>query len=152
MIALTFPWEMSDFRKTATFISLNDLTHYVFFAGTAWLLGYVLFRGWWHNRKIIQEMPSGADMRREAMWSALTVVIYGLVGSSTLALSEFGWTHLYWKVSDYGWGWFWGSIVVVIFVHDAYFYWTHRLIHHPRLFRFFHGVHHESHKPSPWAA
>lgn len=37
-------------------------------------------------------------------------------------------------------------------MHDAYFYWTHRLIHHPRLFRFFHGVHHESHNPSPWAA
>ena len=75
MVALSFPKEIPSFGKTATFISLNDLTHYVVFAGIAWLLGYVLFRGWWHNRKIIQEMPSGADMRREAMWSALTGVV-----------------------------------------------------------------------------
>lgn len=149
MLALTFPKEFPGFGKTALFIALNDLTHYVLFAGLAWLLGYVLFRGWWHGRKIIQEMPSRADMRREAMWSALTVVIYGLVGSSTLALKKLGWTQIYTQVDDFGWGWFWGSIVVVIFVHDAYFYWTHRLIHHPRLFRFFHGVHHESHNPSP---
>jgi len=152
MIALSFPKEIPSFGKTMTFIALNDLTHYVLFAGLAWLLGYVLFRGWWHNRKIIQEMPTGADMRREATWSALTVVIYGLVGGGTLALKKLGWTQIYTKVDDYGWGWFWGSIIVVIFVHDAYFYWTHRLIHHPKLFRFFHGVHHESHNPSPWAA
>jgi len=152
MIALSFPKEIPNFGKTMTFIALNDLTHYLLFAGIAWLLGYVLFRGWWHNRKIIQEMPTGADMRREATWSALTVVIYGLVGSSTLALKKLGWTQIYTNVDDFGWGWFWGSIIVVIFVHDAYFYWTHRLIHHPRLFRFFHGVHHESHNPSPWAA
>ncbi len=37
-------------------------------------------------------------------------------------------------------------------MHDTYFYWTHRLIHHPKLFRLFHSVHHESHNPSPWAA
>lgn len=95
MIALTFPKEIPSFGKTALFISLNDLTHYVVVAGLAWLLGYLLFRGWWHGRKIIQEMPSSADMRREAMWSALTVVIYGLVGSSTLALKKLGWTQIY---------------------------------------------------------
>ena len=36
-----------------TFIALNDLTHYVVFAGIAWLLGYVLCKSWWHARKII---------------------------------------------------------------------------------------------------
>jgi sterol desaturase/sphingolipid hydroxylase (fatty acid hydroxylase superfamily) len=37
-------------------------------------------------------------------------------------------------------------------MHDTYFYWTHRLMHHPRLFRYFHLVHHQSTNPSPWAA
>jgi sterol desaturase/sphingolipid hydroxylase (fatty acid hydroxylase superfamily) len=44
------------------------------------------------------------------------------------------------------------SIFVTIFVHDTYFYWSHRLMHHRRLFRWFHRVHHESTNPSPWAA
>jgi lathosterol oxidase len=37
-------------------------------------------------------------------------------------------------------------------MHDTYFYFTHRLMHHPRVFRWFHLVHHRSTNPSPWAA
>ena len=40
----------------------------------------------------------------------------------------------------------------MIVVHDTYFYFTHRMMHHPRLFKFFHLVHHKSVNPSPWAA
>jgi sterol desaturase/sphingolipid hydroxylase (fatty acid hydroxylase superfamily) len=36
--------------------------------------------------------------------------------------------------------------------HDAYFYWAHRFMHHPRLFAFFHRAHHKSITPTPWAA
>ena len=63
-----------------------------------------------------------------------------------------GWTLIYTDFADYGW--FYGafSLALTIVLHDAYFYWTHRLMHHPRLFERFHRLHHESHSPSPWAA
>jgi Delta7-sterol 5-desaturase len=37
-------------------------------------------------------------------------------------------------------------------LQDTYFYWTHRLMHHRRLYRLFHRVHHRSTNPTPWAA
>jgi sterol desaturase/sphingolipid hydroxylase (fatty acid hydroxylase superfamily) len=37
-------------------------------------------------------------------------------------------------------------------LHDTYFYWTHRAMHHKKLFRAMHLVHHKSVNPSPWAA
>ena len=37
-------------------------------------------------------------------------------------------------------------------IHDAYFYWTHRIMHHKSLFNIMHLVHHKSTNPSPWAA
>ena len=43
-------------------------------------------------------------------------------------------------------------IVIYMFLHDTYFYWTHRLMHRPKLFRIFHKVHHDSRQPTPWAA
>jgi sterol desaturase/sphingolipid hydroxylase (fatty acid hydroxylase superfamily) len=149
---LPFFQALPGFWKTVAFIATNDLTNYLIFAGMAWLLGHVLCKSWWWSRKIIQTMPTAADMRREASWSLLTVVVYGFVGATTLWLGHFGWLKLYYKINDHSWAWFWGSIVVVIFIHDTYFYWTHRLMHHPKLFRFFHRTHHESHNPSPWAA
>jgi sterol desaturase/sphingolipid hydroxylase (fatty acid hydroxylase superfamily) len=52
------------------------------------------------------------------------------------------------------WGplWFWTSLAITIVVHDAYFYWTHRLMHRPRFFRRTHLRHHRSNNPSPFTA
>jgi sterol desaturase/sphingolipid hydroxylase (fatty acid hydroxylase superfamily) len=133
-------------------ISIETGMRYGFFAGIAWLLAYVFFkRRWWH-RKIVQREPLSADVRREMLYSAITLVIFGAVGAITWGMKNAGWTQMYWRIGKYGWGWFFASIVITIFVHDAWFYWTHRLMHHPRLFRWFHRGHHLSTNPSPWAA
>jgi sterol desaturase/sphingolipid hydroxylase (fatty acid hydroxylase superfamily) len=55
-------------------------------------------------------------------------------------------------VEEYGWGYFFISVAVMLVLHDAYFYWTHRAMHRPRLFKVFHRVHHLSTNPSQWAA
>ncbi len=140
------------FQQMLIGIAIENWVRYAVFAGVAWLLAYVIFKKRWWLRKIIQRDPAAADVRRELGWSLLTAVIYGVVGTGTVALGKFGWTHFYTKIDAYGMAWFWCSIIVTIFVHDAYFYWTHRLMHHRGLFRWFHRVHHLSSNPSPWAA
>jgi sterol desaturase/sphingolipid hydroxylase (fatty acid hydroxylase superfamily) len=54
-------------------------------------------------------------------------------------------------VAAYGWAWTVFSGLLLVWLHDTYFYWTHRLLHHPSLYRF-HAVHHRSRNPSPWAS
>ena len=125
---------------------------YVCFAGLAWLLGYVFFKRRWLHRKIVPYLPQSSEVWREIRYSALTLVIFGAVGAATAHAARAGWTQLYWRIGDYGWTWFVLSIVCAILLHDAYFYWTHRLMHHRRLFGAFHRVHHLSHNPTPWAA
>ncbi len=133
-------------------IAVEQWVRYALFAGIAWLLAYVFFKKRWWRRKIIQRDPAAADVRREMLWSLLTVVIYSLVGTATLLIGRQGGMQFYKKIDAHGWLWFFGSIVIAIIVHDTYFYWTHRLMHHRRLFRWFHRVHHQSTNPSPWAA
>lgn len=133
-------------------IALENWLRYTLFAGVAWLLGYVIFKKLWWRRKIIQRVPLSSDVWREVRWSALTALIYGLVGTVTILLGKpLGW-KVYHKIETMGWGWFAASIVITIVMHDTWFYWTHRLMHHRRLFRLFHKVHHKSTNPSPWAA
>jgi lathosterol oxidase len=133
-------------------IAVENWLRYALVAGIAWLLGYVIFKKRWWQRKIIQKAPTGADVRREMKWSVLTAFIYGLVGVATiLAGKVWGW-QMYRKIESHGWGWFVASIGIAIIVHDTWFYWTHRLMHHRRLFKLFHRVHHESTNPTPWAA
>src|SRR5262249_30357440 len=80
-----------------------------------------------------------------------SMVIFGLVTGLMYLAAITGWSQVYWNIDDYGWAWFAASIVLCIFIHDAYFYWTHRLMHHRWLYRRFHHVHHLSVSPTPWA-
>lgn len=134
--------------KTGTRVGLR----YLLFAGMAWLLAYVMFKKRWWPRKILQKWPEGSDIRRELSYSLSTMVIFGLVGAATLTAARNGWTRFYWSLGEHSGWWFLASLAMAIAMHDTYFYWTHRAMHHPRLFAFIHRVHHLSHNPSPWAS
>ena len=142
----------SGFLKLTSHTAIAVGIRYMLFAGIAWLLGYVFFRKQWQGRKINPQLPKSPEVWREIRYSVLTLFVFGLVGAATIVAAGHGWTRLYYKVDQRGWPWFWLSIACAVLLHDTYFYWTHRLMHHRRLFRFFHRVHHLSHNPSPWAS
>ena len=43
------------------------------------------------------------------------------------------------------------SFILFVIGADTWFYWTHRLMHDSRLYRFTHALHHRSEQPSPLA-
>jgi len=119
-------------------------------------LAFAVFWIWkWdalEHRRIQPRRPSRNAFRREIRYSISTALIFSLVGMGTFYLVRAGVLQMYFRVDDYGWPWFFISIALAMVIHDAYFYWTHRAIHHPWLFKHVHRVHHLSTSPSPWAA
>ena len=63
-----------------------------------------------------------------------------------------GYTKLYTNVDQYGWPYLVCSVLIIIFLHDALFYFLHRFMHHPKIYNYVHKVHHQSTDPSPFAA
>ena len=125
---------------------------YVLVAGFAWLALHVVLAKWLARRRISDQRPTARQMGLEILYSLRSLAVYGLVGGFMVFAVVSNWTPMYFRIERYGWTWFVASIVLTIFIHDAYFYWTHRLMHHPRLFRWVHRTHHRSTNPSPWAA
>lgn len=134
------------------FVPLIIFGRYVLFCLVPFLFYYVWKRREQWYRKIQQHFPAPSDYRREILHSALTSLIFGAVTWLCLGTPLRQYTQFYTEVSEYGWGWLALSIPLTLLVHDAYFYWAHRLMHHPRLYRHVHLVHHKSVNPSPWAA
>ncbi len=133
-------------------ILLTDFLRYFIAAGTAYLVFWVIFKKQWAHR-IIQQKPLQAKrMWSEFGYSMSTVVIFTIIGFGIVSLKRAGFTLIYNDLAEYGWAWFFVSIALMLLLHDAYFYWTHRLLHHPKIFRYVHLVHHRSTNPSPWAA
>jgi sterol desaturase/sphingolipid hydroxylase (fatty acid hydroxylase superfamily) len=132
--------------------SLGQALWYLLLAGMAWLAFSVLFRRGFESRKITPRAPTGRQIAREVLYSLRSLLVFGTVTGFTVLAALAGWTRLYARVEERGWGWFAVSLVLMVFMHDTYFYWTHRLLHHPRLFRAVHRLHHLSTSPSPWSA
>ena len=121
-------------------------------AGAAFLALWVWKGNPFRRRKIQPGFAPSHAIRREIFYSLQTAVIFALNGVFIYVSMANGWSLIYTQVADYGWLYGVFSLVATIVLHDAYFYWTHRLMHHPRLFDRFHRLHHESLSPSPWAA
>ncbi|WP_375290317.1 sterol desaturase family protein [Qipengyuania sp.] len=93
------------------------------------------------------------QIRREIGWSLASATIYGIpAGIVAWGWQAHGWTRIY---TDWGAYPLWYapiSLLLYLFAHDSWFYWTHRLMHRPSLFRIAHAVHHASRPPTAWAA
>ncbi|WP_375207226.1 sterol desaturase family protein [Hyphococcus sp.] len=130
----------------------HDFMRYLIGAGGVFLLVNVLFAGRLAGRKIRSTAPKAEQMRREFAISMRTTLIFALSGAASVMAAKFGLMDTYYSAGERGWAYFAFTLIMLIVAHDAWFYWTHRLIHHPRLFRRIHRTHHKSHNPSPWTA
>jgi sterol desaturase/sphingolipid hydroxylase (fatty acid hydroxylase superfamily) len=105
-----------------------------------------------HARKLQSGRPSPRVIKNEIKYSILTSAIFAVPGTMMLEAWKSGGTRIYQDLSQYGIWYIPVSAFIYLFLHDTYFYWTHRLIHHPKLFPIIHKVHHDSPNPTPWAA
>jgi sterol desaturase/sphingolipid hydroxylase (fatty acid hydroxylase superfamily) len=131
---------------------LTDTTRYAIFAIGFWFVLWVALRGILHRRKIRTETPPARQLMIEFFVSLRSVAVFSTVGLIPFVLERLDLLHSHQAGMALGPIWFWVSLVLMILAHDAYFYWAHRIMHDPRLFRRFHRRHHLSHNPSPFTA
>ena len=136
------------------FFIFETLTlRYIIIAGLAFLLFYVFYSKKFSAIKIQKVRPKKSDYRREILYSLLSLVIISFFVFSALNVHLLRpYTRVYSSIGDYGWAYFFISIFLALLIHVTYFYWMHRAMHHPKLFKVFHLVHHRSTNPTPWAA
>jgi len=90
---------------------------------------------------------------KEIRWSLASTAIYGVpAGIVAWGWQARGWTLIYTDAAALPLWWMPLSLFLYMFAHDTWFYWTHRWMHWPRLFRAAHAVHHASRPPTAWAA
>lgn len=95
----------------------------------------------------------GQQIRKEIGWSLMSAAIYGVpAGIIAWGWDQHGWTLVYRNWNSYPLWYLPLSLFAYLLAHDSWFYWTHRLMHRPKLFRAMHAVHHASRPPTAWAA
>jgi sterol desaturase/sphingolipid hydroxylase (fatty acid hydroxylase superfamily) len=128
------------------------LVRYFLVAGGAYLLFYSDLGKSVAKRKLRRKPPSWKVIRKDIELSVLSAVIFALCAAFIMSAFDSGVTLLYTNLRQYELWYLGASFLAVLVLQDAYFYFIHRLFHHPLLFRWFHQGHHHSGDPTPWTS
>lgn len=125
---------------------------YFVIAGIAFVVCYIWLNQWLHPAKIQSRQASKRDFMREILHSVQTTVVFAVIACLVLYTPLRSFTKVYTNLAAYPTWWLYASVPLSLVIHDTYFYWMHRLLHHPKIFRYAHVLHHKSTNPSPWTS
>lgn len=149
------PVDLSQWEGMAqAFVFLLVLINVRYFlvAGLFW---WGLYRpsqfGVW-RKPLIKTAATFKQQKMEIGYSGLSSFIFAFAGVLMGWLWLNGYTQIYLKLSPMDLWYFPLSAFILAFTHDTYFYWTHRWLHLPKVFKKIHYVHHISRETSPWTS
>ncbi|MCO6149449.1 sterol desaturase family protein [Flavobacterium sp. NRK1] len=143
---------MIEIIRNASIILGATLLRYFFIAGVAFLFFYIFLNKRFKTGKIQAKVLKKKDIIREVLHSCQSAAVFTGITLLILFSPIKEYTLIYDNVNDYSYWWLIISIVVSFVIHDTYFYWMHRLLHHRKIYKYTHVVHHRSINPSPWAS
>ena len=143
--------EPVNFLITTTVLFGIIFLRYVLMSG----LYHQVFYRWLGRRKphrVMHEVPGTRQVLKEIGWSALSSVAFAVFFVAMMVLWDRGYTRVYIDPRDYPLWYLPVSLAVYMFVHETYYYWLHRWMHRPKVFKRIHKVHHDSFKTSSYTS
>tara|TARA_R100001369_G_scaffold29172_4_gene52735 strand:- start:224548 stop:225309 length:762 start_codon:yes stop_codon:yes gene_type:complete len=113
---------------------------------------YIKNKEKFQSKKLSKRPYKKGQLKKEIKWSLISSIIFAITGSLLFFLYKHGYTQIYVEFSINDLWYFPFSLVVVLLIHETYYYWIHRWMHSPSIYRRVHKVHHDSLTPSPWTA
>ena len=129
-----------------------NVIRYVILAGLAFIIFYRWFPVYFSKNKIQARIVKTKDVLREIIHSGQTTLVIALISILMFSTPLVGYTQVYYDLSEMPIWWIPLSIFFMLILHDSYFYWMHRAMHHVMLFKYVHRVHHKSTNPTPFAS
>lgn len=144
---------ISTFFENVTAMYGENLLWYAGFAFPFFIIFWIVGKKYFKKIRIQEtERANVNHFKHDLGFSASTFLVFAIMDVFLLYSESKGYTKLYFDISDYGYVWLGVSFFLMLFIDDMFFYWSHRAMHLPRFYKFFHKVHHESTDPSPLTA
>ncbi len=128
------------------------LIRYFLVAGGTYFLFHLPFDQSFLHSNLRHWSQSWRSIQSDIQLSALSAGVFAI--AAALVMSGYGWglTRLYNQTQPQQLWYLGFSYGLVLVLQDTYFYFTHRLFHHPLFFPAWHHGHHRSRHPTPWTS
>ena len=129
-----------------------SVVRYFTLAGIPFALFYLLMPDKLGKFKIQQKLVTKKDFIREVWHSMQSTLVFSMIAVGLVFTPLQQYTRIYTHINDFPLWYVAVALLLSLIIHDTYFYWMHRLLHHKKLFKLAHLVHHKSTNPSPWTS
>ena len=100
------------------------------------------------DKKLLSQRPLKKEqVKKEIYWSVVSSAIFAFFGAVTYWLYLNDFTAVYLDASQYGYWYLPLSLLIVLLLHETYYYWVHRAMHFPKISK---GQMMPSDRISPW--
>ncbi len=140
------------FILSTLLIFIVVIGRYFIIAGLFQLWFYKWQKEKWSSRWLGKKQTDKKQFYSEVKWSLITALIFAFAGTFTAILWQYGYTRLYDDLYEYGLWYLPVSLIISMLIHETYYYWLHRWMHKPKVFKVLHKVHHDSTTTSAWTA
>ncbi|KAI9294356.1 hypothetical protein K502DRAFT_324881 [Neoconidiobolus thromboides FSU 785] len=133
------------------YISLSIITAifgFLFYFVTATLSYYFLF----DKRLKLHPKYLPNQIELEIQYSIEAIIPMSLLTAPFFQLQINGYSLLYIRYCDYSLSYLFASIFMFLFFTDFFIYWIHRGLHHPKVYKSLHKLHHQILVPTPYAS
>lgn len=105
---------------------------------------------WGTTRNAFRE--NAVQIKREIKWALLSSLVFTFFCAASLLAYQYDVTAIYNDIDAYSLLYFFLSPALVLCLYETYYYWLHRWMHRPHIFKIVHKVHHESINPTVFTA
>jgi len=137
---------------TILLLAVIIFLRYLIFSGAYHFFFFKLFPKTFKERFLKQKKLKKKQQVKEIYWSALSGLIFGAFMILCVYLWKLDVTLLYKDLSKYTIWYLPVGVFLFLFLQDTYYYWAHRWMHNPRVYKYFHLVHHKSIHTSVWTS
>ena len=133
-------------RLVLTFIFSLVIIVFVRYLFFAWL--YKLILEWLTGSTRNRFREKRKQILKEIRWAFLSTLVFVALACASWWLYQRGFTLVYEEVDRYPIWYLIISPALLLVLYETYYYWLHRWMHLPKVFRIVHRVHHESRQPT----
>jgi len=143
---------ISELFITVLLLAVIIFLRYLLFSEIYHFFFFKLFKPYFQKRFLSKKPLKKKQFLKEIYWSTISGFVFGIFILFSYYLFEIDETLIYSDVSKYGIWYIFLSVFIVLLLQDTYYYWTHRWMHKPKIYKYFHLVHHKSVHSTVWTS
>ena len=121
--------------------------------GVAYFIFWILLGNKLSKRKIQLSKRAGWSQIKGEIGAAFLSFLGGTLFSILLlSFNDIGVTKFYLETGKYGLWYEFLMVIIMLVVSDTWFYWSHRTMHHPSIYKYVHALHHKSLDVNPFTS